>query len=438
MRRRSRWVAALAAVALFGVAGCSAAGSNTSDAGRTNIVFWSWVPGIDKSVDLWNKTHSNIHVELQDTPAGSSGTYAKMFSAVRGGRGGPDVAQVEYQQLPAFVLENGLADLGPLGMNQRKSEFVDWQLAQTTFDGRAYAVPQASGPMALYYRADVFTDLGLSAPTTWDEYAADAAKIHASSPNRYISTFPPGNSAWFTALAWQAGAQWFKVDDGTWTVDVASPTTLKVAKYWDDLREKGLIDTIPDFSNGWYSDLQKGNIVAWPSAQWGGSLLSGNAPGTKGDWAVAPLPQWNDDGEQTSANWGGSATAVFRDSQHKQAAADFALWLNTDKDSIDLLVKGGYGWPATKGALDGTTLDAPDPFLAGQQNANRDVFEKADASINTDWQWSPTTTNTYAHLNDAFAAAVAGNGTFVDAVKQTQRETVADLKAKGLKVRNGS
>ena len=42
------------------------------------------------------------------------------------------------------------------------------------------------------------------------------------------------------------------------------------------------------------------------------------------------------------------------------------------------------------------------------------------------------------HLNDGFQAAIEGKGTFVDAVKAAQTATIADLKAKGLKVRAGS
>ena len=440
--RLIRNVAAAAAIAtVFATAACasspatSTATGSTNASGKVQLTFWSWVPGVDKAVNLWNTQNPNIQVKLDMTPTGSSGTYAKMFAALKAGKGAPDLAQVEYQELPAFVLENGLVDLKPLGMSATASKFVDWQLQQSTFGNSIYAVPQASGPMGLYYRADIFASLGLKAPTTWAEYATDAKKIHAANPKEYINTFPPGNSAWFTSLAWQAGAKWFGLDGDTWTVNIDDANTLKVAAYWDKLREEGVIKTEPDFANGWYSDLQTGNIVAWPSAQWGGAILSGNAPATAGKWKVAPMPQWG--ATYASANWGGSTTAVLKGTTNAQAAEKFAYWLNTDPKSIDLLIAGGYGWPATKGALAGTALDKPDPFLGGQ-NANKDVFEKSDSAVNISWGWIPTTADTYTHLNDGFQAAIEGNGTFVGAVKAAQAATIADLKAKGLKVRAGA
>jgi len=440
MKRRTVLAAAAVAAAGALTSACSGASSSSSSSGtsstKANLTFWSWVPGVDKAVNLWNKNNPDIQVKLEMTPAGAAGTYSKMYAALKAGRGAPDIAQVEYQELPGFILVNGLEDLGPLGMNDRKPDFVDWQLSQSTFGGQIYAVPQASGPMGLFYRSDVFASLKLKPPTTWAEYAQTAKVIHGAKPTQYISTFPPGNSAWFTALAWQAGARWFGLDGDTWTVDIDSGPTIKVARYWDQLRQQKLIATEPDFANGWYSDLQKGNIVAWPSAQWGGAILSGNAPTTSGKWRVAPLPQWGG-GSFVSANWGGSSTAVLKGSSNAQAAAKFAMWLNTDHQSIDLLIKGGYGWPATKNALSGSALDQPDPFFGGQ-NPNRAVFKQSDASIDNKWGWIPTTADTYSNLNDGFAAAVAGKSTFVETVKAVQGHTISALKAKGLQVRAGS
>ena len=110
-----------------------------------------------------------------------------------------------------------------------------------------------------------------------------------------------------------------------------------------------LVKTEPDFANGWYKDLQEGNVVGWVSAQWGDAILSGNAPKTAGKWRVAPMPPW-DSSKFTSSDWDHWwSSHAGRDSSPKEAK-DFAIWFNSDPDSIDLLIDGGYGWPATKDA----------------------------------------------------------------------------------------
>jgi len=423
------------------IAGCSS-GSDPASTGESarkpgekiTLTFWSWVPGVDKAVDLWNSENPEVQVKLEKIPAGNSGGYAKMYSALEAGTGAPDLAQIEYQELPGFLLEGGLVDLAKYGAKDDAGKFVEWQWRQVAFGDGVYAIPQASGPMAFFYRQDLFSRWGIEPPKTWDEFRQAAQTIRAKDPKAYISTFPPGNAGWFAGLAWQAGAKWFGVEGDTWIVNINSPETRKVAEYWDGLVRDKLVKTDPDFQNGWYKDLQEGAIVGWVSAQWGDAILAGNAPQTAGKWRVAPIPQW-DTGSFVSANWGGSTTAVLKGAKYPKEAKDFAVWLNTDPESVDLLIQGGYGWPAAKDALSGSALDKPYDFFGGQKI--NDVFAEADKAIDQDWTWIPTTAATYQHLGDGFQKAIAGQGTFVDAVEAAQVKTEADLKAKGLKVKAG-
>lgn len=449
-RPRLRWLKAttpLAVAALLLVTGCSsgstaksAAAPSASSASlapgqKVELQFWSWVPGVDKAVDLWNQENPNIHVTLQKIPSGSAGGYAKMQAALKAGNA-PDLAQVEYQEIPSFLKSDGLVDLSQYGAADVKNKFVDWQWQQGVFGGKVYAIPQASGPMGFFYRKDLFDKAGITKPpATWDEYEQDAIKIHKQDPKDYIGTFPPGNSAWFTALAWQAGAKWFGYQGNNWTVNIDSAATEKVAAYWDRLRTEGVIKTEPDFANGWYKDLQTGAISGWVSAQWGDAIIEGNAPGTSGKWRVAPMPQWTAGGTAAS-NWGGSSTAVLKDTKHPQQALQFATWLNSDPKSIALLIKGGYGWPAATSGAVGTSLDQPSAFFGGQKY--NDVFAAADKNVDTSWKWIPTIDQAYQHLNDGFSAAVAGHGSFVDTVKKAQGQVMDDMKSAGFTVTTGS
>jgi multiple sugar transport system substrate-binding protein len=394
------------------------------------------VPGIDKAVDLFNRTHPNIRVKLNSITPGNSGGYAKMYSALKAGNA-PDLAQVEFQELPGFLLEQGLVELSQYGANDAKDKFVDWQWEQSVFGDEVYAIPQASGPMGFYYRADLFEKWGIEPPTTWDEYRAAAEKIRKADPKAYIGTFPLTNSAWFTSLAWQAGAKWFGTDGDTWTVNMADEGTLKVADYWEGMVRDKLVKTEPDFQSGWYKDLQQGEIVGWLSASWGDAILTGNAAKTKGKWRAAYLPQW-EAGAKASSNWGGSTTALLEGTKHPREALEFAIWLNSDPESIDLLIAGGYGWPAATVGADAAALKQPaNAEFFGGQNIYEEVFAESDANVEKDWAWIPTTAAAYQHLNDGFAAAADGGGSFADAVRKAQQQVVADLEAKGLEVQAG-
>jgi multiple sugar transport system substrate-binding protein len=419
-------------VLALGLTACGGSGDddNNNNGGSSGepieLTFWSWVPGIDKAVDLWNSENPDIQVKLDDKTVGSQGGYAKMHAAVEAGTA-PDLAQVEYQNIPEFLLDDELVDLSEYGADDVADKFVDWQWQQVSYVDGVYAIPQASGPMGLFYRDDLFTKWGIEVPATWPEFMEAAREVREH--GAYIATFPPGNSAWFTALAWQNGANWFGIDGDTWTVDINSPETLEVAEFWDQMVAEDLIKTEADFSEEWNKDLNTGEIVSWPTAQWGDGILAAAAPDTAGKWAAAPIPQW-DPSDFKSANWGGSSTAVLKGTEHAEAAMEFAVWLNSDPESIDLLIEGAYGWPAAEDALAGSALDKPYPFFGGQKI--NDVFVEADAAIDVDWGWIPTVSETYAHLNDGFQQAVDGEGSFVETVEEAQQQTIEDLEARDL------
>jgi multiple sugar transport system substrate-binding protein len=399
---------------------------------KVELVFWTWVP-LQKAVALWNRTHPDIQVEVQIVPANTTGGYQKMHSAVKAGNP-PDLAQVEYYALPDFMLVNGLTDLSAYGADKLKDSYAAWQWRQGVFGDRVYAIPQASGPMGYFYRKDLFDRWDIAVPTTWDEFRQAAIAVKKRGGGARICSFPPANAQWFAAFPWQRGAHWIRTDPATdtWIVDIAGKESLEVADFWDGMVRDDLVALMAELQPGWYRAMQTGQLVSWVGPQWGDALLRGNAPGTSGKWRVTGMPQWTPGGK-VSSNWGGSSTAILQGSRHPVEALRFAHWLNADPQSIDLLISAGYGWPAASIDPMTTALGKPDPFFGGQVY-NR-VFQQADSQVDTSWQWSPTTVQSFSHIEDAFGRALAGNGTLTGALRDAQPQAVDDLRAKGLKAR---
>jgi multiple sugar transport system substrate-binding protein len=436
-RKVLAWGAAAAAAPALTACGESAGAARlTRQAPRrkgqkTRLVFWTWVP-LQKAVALWNSKRPDIHVEVQIVPANTQGGYQKMHSSLKAGSP-PDLAQIEYYALPEFMLVNGLTNLSEHGGDKLKDSYVDWQWKQGVFGGELFAMPQGSGPMGFYYRNDLFERWDIEVPRTWDEFRQAAVKVKKRGAGARICAFPPNNAMWYAAFPWQRGAQWIRSEGDTWLVDIDSEVSLEVADFWDGLLRDKLLAVMPDTQSAWYKAVQSGQLVSWPAAQWGDALLRGNAPGTKGRWRVATLPQW-EAGDNASANWGGSSTAILQGTRHPAEALEFAHWLNSDPESIDLLVAAGYGWPAARIGLEDTALGKPDPFFGGQRYNK--VFQESDSHVDTSWRWAPTTIQSFEHIKDAFGRATAGIGSISGAMKDVQGRVVDDLKAKGLKVRS--
>lgn len=439
---RAAMVATVAAIALV-TAGCSGAATtssssapaeNYSASNPAKITFWSWVPNIDKVVDIWNKSHPEIQVTVQKQDGGDA-LVTKYLTAIEGGSGAPDVVQAEYQKLPTLVSRGSLADLSTVGATDLQSQFTSGTWSSVTLGTNAvYAIPQDTGPMAFYYRADVFEKLGISVPTTWDEYAAAAKKIHDADPTTYLGTFSAVDAGAFAGLSQQAGAQWWSVDNSnqSWGVSVDSAATQKVAKFWGDLVEEGAIDNQPQYTTAWYKALNTGKQVGWISAAWAPGVLSGNASETEGKWKVATLPQW-DTANPASGNWGGSSVGVSSQSKYPGAALKFITWLNTSTEAVQALVNYGGIYPAATEAAKATLTKAPSYF-----SNQPDFYDVIASSANTvaPFTFGPNVNVAYQAFNDAFAKAAEEktSAAFLSALTTVQQKTIDDLKNQGFTV----
>lgn len=412
-------------------AGAQAA-SCTPSSGPVTLTFTSWIPGIEQVVAAWNAKNPNIQVKVQTGPNGNGGTYQNFFNQLKAGNA-PDLGQIEYDALPSFRVQDGLVDLGACDIvTKAQGQFVDWTWNQVSFgeQGSAFGVPQDAGPMALFYRADLFEKNGIPVPTTWDEYAAAAEKVKAA--GGYITNFSQSDINQFAGLAWQAGGRWFANDGTNWTVNLTDDKTKKVAAYWQDLIDRKLVSTVPPWTSEWDNAYNSGQDWTWVSAVWGANSIATGAPKTAGKWKVAPMPQWAA-GEKVAGNWGGSSTAVFKGSKHVYEAAQFALWLNTSEEALSLLNEKANLYPATKTGTALPALSKGVAFYGGQQIY--DVFAQASSEVAPDFTWGPTMTATYANASDGFKAAVSGQGTLTDALTAAQKSTIDTLKSQSIPVK---
>jgi multiple sugar transport system substrate-binding protein len=422
-------ILALAVGTVLVASACSSGSGKTTADQNVALTFWSWVPGIDTVVAQWNSAHPNIHVTVSKQAQGDE-EVTKVLTANQAGNP-PDLFQAEYQALPTLVSNGAVADIKKYA-SSAQAQFAPGVWSTITLGTDAvYAVPQDVGPMMLYYRADIFASMGLSVPTTWDEFALVAAEVRQKDPKKYLTTFSAGDPGWFAGLAQQAGAQWFGVSGKTWTVNVNDAATLKVADYWGNLVATGVIDKQPMYTPEWNKALDDGTLIAWPSAVWGPGVLAGNATHTKGDWKIAELPQWTA-GQHATGSWGGSSTAVAAKSKHIEAATQFAVWLNTDAAAVSGLITNGGIYPAATSAQTGGALAQAPAFFANQPDFY--TLAKRFAATVAGVTWGPNVNVTYATYKDAFSAAITGKTPFSGAVDQMQSATVSDLKKNGFAV----
>lgn len=399
--------------------------------GPVTLQFTTWIPGIEDVVAIWNEENPDIQVEVQTGPNGNGGTYQNFFNQIEAGNA-PDLGQIEYDALPNFRVQDGLEDLSVCAdIVAAEDQFVEWTWSQVTLgdESSVWGVPQDSGPMALFYRKDLFEAAGLEVPTTWAEYREAAAVIREQ--GGYITNFSQTDINQFAGFVWQAGGQWFANDGSAWTVDIDSDASLEVAEYWQGMLSDDLVATHPAWTDEWNNAYNSGEVWTWVSAVWGANSIASGAPDTAGNWAVAPMPQWNE-GDTAAGNWGGSSTAVLKGSDHLYEATKFALWLNTSEEALTALNKAANLYPATKDGLNLPALKEGVEFYGGQ--AIYDVFAEAASQVIPDFVWGPTMTQVYADVADGFKAAATGDSTLGEALIAGDAKTIEALKAQSIPV----
>ncbi|MEV0638334.1 extracellular solute-binding protein [Streptomyces sp. NPDC050619] len=426
-------LAATAAVPLAGaVSACSGSsdGPSRSTGKTTRITFWSALRGSQEVVDAYNKTHDRIQVEFQQIPSGSKGGYAKLSNAARAGNA-PDVATLEYPQVPGFAIDGVARDITGLVSDTLRRKLLPQALGLTTFEGRVFSVPLDVEPMVMHYRTDLFDRFGLQVPRTWEEFAELAHTVRRTAPGRRLVLFPSDGMTQFAAYSWQAGARWFDTAGGAWNVSLADAPTRRVAAYWQRLIDRD--DVFVNAIESRQADAQIGNglVLTRLSGAWDAGAQMNAQPGQKGLWRLAPLPQW-DDGRPYVGTHGGSTFAVTKDCRYPEAAMEFIEWQVSHPDALRARLSSGASsqYPAAlplvavgRAAFDRSYYGGQDIYQLFQQEAER---------IRDGWVWGPRMSATQKVMQDNFARAGAGQGSLIGSVRAAQDGTMPDLKALGL------
>jgi multiple sugar transport system substrate-binding protein len=430
--RAGRAVAVLASTILL--AACSGGDGNgapSAQPGKTlgpaKLTVWSFGDADPKVIAAWKQAYPNIELDIQKQP--SNGYYPKLQAAIKAGNA-PDVVNVEYMYLPTIAASGGLVDLNQYGAQNVKDKFQPAAWNQVALAGKVFSIPIDLAPMVMYYRQDVFKKYGIEVPTTWDEYAQAAEKLHKADPKKYISTFSPGDTQWFSSLVWQAGGRWFQAENDQWKVGINDEGSKKVAQFWQGLVDKKLVSTQPLWTDAWNRALNDGTLATWVAPSWGHYTIEGAAAKSPGAWRVAQMPAW-EKGQQASSLLGGSSWAVTTASKHPAEAAELAKWNGASDFMIEqYLARNNI--PAAN--VDPAKRPEVKPTAFWGNQSIDEEYWKALPAVREGWSWGPEMTYTFTALQDGFSKALTSSGSLTGVLDQAQRATVDNLKQQNINV----
>ncbi|MCZ2828542.1 extracellular solute-binding protein [Modestobacter sp. VKM Ac-2986] len=388
------------------------------------VSVWAWYPNAATVVENFNEGHDDVQVCLTNAGQGAD-EYARFQTAVSAGTGAPDVIMLETDTVPVFALQEALVDLTEYGAADVQGNFGEGAWKDVSSGDAVYGIPVDGGPMAMMYRTDVFEQYGITPPTTWDEYRAAGEKLKAEG-GPLMGDLPANVPAPTVALMQQNGAEPWVYDSANPTelsIDLNGPESKEVLDYWAGLVEDGIVGTQDQFTTDYIAGAIAGDYATYISAAWAPGYLTGAGAGEgadAGNWAVAPLPQW-DTANPVSVNWGGSVWSVTSQSQQKENAALVAKELYADEASLTDGWESQTIFPLNQSILTSQEfIDNETEFFSGQ-TANKDVYIPA-AEAYEGSTYSPFGTTFYAQFTEEIAAINNGEKSGSQALDDLQAE----------------
>ncbi len=208
------------------------------------------------------------------------------------------------------------------------------------YEDQLYALPDTQGFYIMYYRTDVFQNLGISDPNTandgkgwtWDNFLEAATILQRNNMKAYIPYTKIASTT--TVNAGMGGLNLFptfltqnNVDlynaDRTMTT-MTSSATIDAFTQWTDLYTKYGIEKQADFYNRFRVGVMPLGIAAYTMY----TQLVQTAPEIQGRWTIAQIPGIMQEDGTINRSIGGYGTGcgIVNVSENKDAAWQFLCW----------------------------------------------------------------------------------------------------------------
>ncbi|RLK58297.1 extracellular solute-binding protein [Actinokineospora cianjurensis] len=281
---------------------------------------------IQEAVAEFQGGHAGVSVDVQYIQVQSRAERFK--AAFSDPASAPDVAEFGNTDLAGYVAAGGFADItADVTAWDEGKDLVPAVLDTAKVNGKVHGIPWYVGVRALYYRTDVFAELGVQPPSTLDEIAPLARRIRAAKPE--LLGISVGGKYVYGALpfVWANGGDIATKSGDKFTAAIDSPQAKAgIAKYTELLRD----DICPPAQcagNG--GDASVENFRGGKAAMTiGGDFnrKSVDASAAAGKYGVVPLPG-KDPGSVAPAFSGGNLLGVLSGTKRKTLATEFTRLL---------------------------------------------------------------------------------------------------------------
>ena len=313
-------------------------------------------------IDNYFTPETGISVSLSIVSTAANTSSSTLVQATLAGKG-PDVALFTPRDTPVnLAMRGALADLSQLeGFDEIYEDFYPSAWIPYEYEDGIYAVPETQNFDMLFYRTDIFGELGLSAPETWEEfytvievlqkYNLEMGVLETNSANAGVSS----GISFFEKLLLQNGGTYYNQALTQTAFD--TPAAYEAFAAWTELYSEYGLDRSFDFYNRFRTGEMPIGIMNYTMY----NQLSAAAPEIRGLWTMTCIPgtRQEDGTVLRTETASGTGAVILADSAYVKESWEFLKWWVSDETQ----------------ALYGRELEASLGIVARYDTANRTAFE---------------------------------------------------------------
>ena len=306
------------------------------DSNNKTIDVWvargtAWGNAIKNIIDSDFTPQHNVNVKMNIVPAGqlNAGSVNTLMLAIASGTA-PDVCLgVATGSVGEFAMRDVLVDLSELeGFGELKETTYEENYTPNSYKDKVYGIPETINFAVLIYRKDIFSDLGMAIPNTWDDvYNNTIPKLLQNNMEFYL----PLNEGWsiYQTFLYQHGGDVYNEDLTESALN--TPEAYNAFVEVTDLVTKYGIPTAASFFNRFRSGEMP---IGWGDMTLYMQILTA-APEIAGRWGITRVPgRVTEDGSINYTRAGGSETSVViinnNDLKLNEAWQFVKWWMSTE------------------------------------------------------------------------------------------------------------
>lgn len=279
-------------------------------------------------IPMWEALHPNIKIEA----VRQSNQYHETIVASFGTGQSPDVARIDATYTAAYADLGGIAALDDFaGFPELKDTFLSGPLSTNIYQGKYYSLPLDTNCKAAVVNLNVMKEIGLTeAPATLEEFLTAAEK--SDKPLLNVSSVGDWD---FCLYIWLFGGS--ITDDGF----------TKASGYLDSQATIDAVTKLLELNKNKLLAIKEvdGSVDAWDGITTGEYAMFFEGPWFFGSYderaqagiVPATIPTYNG---QSASVVGGENIAVFKTSEYKNEAYEFAKFMTSEEVQLEMLKVG--------------------------------------------------------------------------------------------------